>query len=171
MPLYKVIGGDGKEYGPAGIEQLRQWLAEGRVTLQTPVRLDGTNVWQTLGSLPEFTTPGTAPPASVPPPVAAPALTPSSAQPTAPAYVPNYLAQAILVTLCCCWPFGILAIVFAAQVNSKLRAGDLVGAQEASRRAKMWCWISFGLGIFVWVISLLAWFLSIILQQEGCCPL
>ncbi|OGP54706.1 MAG: hypothetical protein A2Y65_03275 [Deltaproteobacteria bacterium RBG_13_52_11] len=60
------------------------------------------------------------------------------------ATVPNYLAQAILVTIFCCVPFGIPAIVFAAQVNGKLAAGDYDGAVETSKKAKMWCWISFG---------------------------
>ena len=41
--------------------------------------------------------------------------------------VPNYLAQAILVTLFCCLPFGIVAIVYAAQVNGRLQAGDIAG--------------------------------------------
>ena len=38
-----------------------------------------------------------------------------------------------LVTLCCCLPLplGIAAIVFAAQANSKLSTGDLVGARKA----------------------------------------
>lgn len=61
--------------------------------------------------------------------------------------VPNYLVQAILVTVFCCVPFGIPAIVFAAQVNSKLEGGDYAGAVEASKRAKLWCWISFGIGL------------------------
>lgn len=61
--------------------------------------------------------------------------------------VPNYLVQSILVTLFCCLPLGIVAIVFAAQVNSKLSLGDFYGAQEASNKAKMWCWWSFGLGL------------------------
>jgi hypothetical protein len=52
-----------------------------------------------------------------------------------------------VVTACCCLPFGIAAIVFAAQVNSKLAAGDVPGAMESSRKAKMWCWIAFGLGL------------------------
>jgi len=58
--------------------------------------------------------------------------------------VPSYLAQAILVTLFCCLPFGIVAIVFAAQANGKLAAGDYAGAVDASNKARMWCWISFG---------------------------
>ena len=42
---------------------------------------------------------------------------------------------------------GILSIVFAAQVNGKLAAGDYYGAVDSSNRAKMWCWWSFGLGL------------------------
>ena len=49
-------------------------------------------------------------------------------------YVPNHLVWAILSTLFCCLPLGIVSIVFAAQVDGKRAAGDLAGAQEASRR-------------------------------------
>jgi hypothetical protein len=61
--------------------------------------------------------------------------------------VPNYLVQAILVTIFCCLPFGIASIVFAAQVNGKLDAGDYAGAQATSNKAKTWAWVSFGLGL------------------------
>jgi hypothetical protein len=70
------------------------------------------------------------------------------------AVVPNYLAQAILVTIFCCVPFGIPAIVFAAQVNGKLAAGDYTGALGASKKAKIWCWIAFGAGLGFLLISL-----------------
>jgi len=73
----------------------------------------------------------------------------------APSYVgqiPNYLVQAILVTIFCCLPFGIPAIVFAAQVNGKLNMGDYAGALQSSKTAKMWCWISFGLGLALTVV-------------------
>jgi ribosomal protein L40E len=70
------------------------------------------------------------------------------------AVVPNYLAQAILVTIFCCVPFGIPAIVFAAQVNGKLAAGDYTGALETSKKAKMWCWIAFGAGFAFVIISI-----------------
>ena len=63
------------------------------------------------------------------------------------ATVPNYLVFAILATVFCCLPAGIPAIVYAAQVNGKLQAGDLAGAQVASNNAKMWCLISLGLGL------------------------
>ena len=72
----------------------------------------------------------------------------------APANIPNYLVQSILVTLCCCLPFGIVAVVYSAQVNGKLAAGDIAGAQNASKNAKMWAWIAFGTGIVITLLSL-----------------
>ena len=66
--------------------------------------------------------------------------------------IPNYLVQAILVTFCCCLPFGIPAIIYASQVNTKKGVGDIAGAQEASANAKKWSWIAFGCGIVVWII-------------------
>jgi len=64
--------------------------------------------------------------------------------------VENYLVFAILTTVLCCLPAGIPAIVYSAQVNGKLLQGDLAGAQAAANNAKMWCWISLGLGL-AWV--------------------
>jgi len=83
------------------------------------------------------------PPPTGRPEVAAPpaALTPAMESP------PNYLVWAILSTLFCCWPTGIAAIVFAAQVSSKMQAGDIDGARRSSANAKLWCWITFGLGL------------------------
>jgi len=60
--------------------------------------------------------------------------------------VPNYLVQAIIVTLCCCLPFGIVAIIKASQVNTLLAKGDHEGALAASEEAKKWCWIAAILG-------------------------
>ena len=72
--------------------------------------------------------------------------------------VPNYLLQAILTTIFCCLPFGIVSIVYAAQVNSKLAAGDLDGAMTASRNARQWAWISFGVGIALGIAAILGQF-------------
>ena len=88
-----------------------------------------------------------------PPPPPRPSYSPGGPPPGAP--IPNYLVQSILVTLCCCLPLGVVAIIFSAQVNSKLAAGDYAGAQEASRKAKMFVWIAFGLGLVAILISLL----------------
>ena len=52
--MYKVIGADGKEYGPAAAELLRTWLQEGRITFQSRARLEGTEEWKLLSEFPEF---------------------------------------------------------------------------------------------------------------------
>lgn len=64
----------------------------------------------------------------------------------------NYLIEAILVTLCCCQPFGIVGIVFASQVNSKYATGDYLGAEQASRDAKKWLTIGAVSGIIIGAI-------------------
>lgn len=81
-----------------------------------------------------------------------------SGPPLQPAYAPNHLVEAILVTICCCVPFGIVAIVYAAQVNGKLAAGDYAGAVKDSNSAKRWCWASFSVGLVVYgLFILISW--------------
>lgn len=57
-------------------------------------------------------------------------------------FVPNHLVWAILSTLFCCLPLGIVSIVYAAQVDGKRAAGDIAGAREASGKAGMWALFS-----------------------------
>lgn len=64
-----------------------------------------------------------------------------------PQNIKNYLVESILVTLCCCLPFGIVAIVYAAQVNSKLALGDGSGAEASSQKARKWALIALILGL------------------------
>jgi len=73
----------------------------------------------------------------------------------------NYLVESIVVTICCCLPFGIAAIVFAAQVNGKLQAGDIAGAQDAANKAKMFCWIGCGIGLLVNLIVIIVQALAV----------
>ena len=60
---------------------------------------------------------------------------------------PNYLWQSIVVTILCCWPFGIPAIVYAAKVDGLKAKGDIAGAMAASASAKTWCIVAGALGI------------------------
>jgi hypothetical protein len=72
--------------------------------------------------------------------------------------VPNYLVWSILATivnLFCCFPIGIVAIVYSSQVNSKLQSGDYAGAVDASNKAKMWCLISVGVSALLFVLGIL----------------
>jgi hypothetical protein len=70
--------------------------------------------------------------------------------------VPNYLIPAIL-SIFCCTPLGVVSIIFSTQVNSKVASGDIAGAMEASRKAKMFMLIAFGLGVLTWVCVILIW--------------
>src|SRR5258707_5563142 len=67
----------------------------------------------------------------------------------APANVPNYLIPAI-ISLFCCLPLGVVGVIFAAQVNGKVAAGDTPGALESSRKAKLFSYIAIGLGLLAW---------------------
>jgi Interferon-induced transmembrane protein len=74
----------------------------------------------------------------------------------APANIPNYLVPAILATLFCCLPVGVVSIVFATQVNSKVAAGDIQGAVAASKSAKLWLIVSVCLGLLVGLVVIVA---------------
>ena len=50
--MYKIIGSDGKEYGPISLEQLRQWISQGRASGETKVKAEDAADWQTLRTLP-----------------------------------------------------------------------------------------------------------------------
>ena len=73
--------------------------------------------------------------------------------------VQNYLIPAILATIFCCLPLGVVSIIFATQVNSKVAAGDVAGAMEASKKAKMFMFIAVGLGVLSWVCAIVIWIL------------
>lgn len=67
--------------------------------------------------------------------------------------IPNHLVGSILVTLFCCLPFGIVAIVNAANVNGKVAAGDLAGAQASADKANTWMWVAFWVGLVVQLLN------------------
>src|SRR4051812_11349225 len=65
---YKIIGTDGQQYGPIGLEQLKAWAGEGRITLQTKVLRSDTNSWLPAS---QYTELNLAQPAALPPTLAA----------------------------------------------------------------------------------------------------
>jgi hypothetical protein len=149
--MFKIIGGDGRPYGPVSADQIRQWIAEGRANAQTLAQAEGSVEWKPLGQYPEFAS-SAAPPVMPPTPPGAPA---PSFQPRR--HVPSYLVPAIFSTICCCLPVGIVAIIFAAQVNTKLQAGDMPGALEASRKAQTWFWVAVVLGLLSTLLCVPLW--------------
>jgi hypothetical protein len=81
-------------------------------------------------------------------------------QQTTPPSVPpkNWLVESILVTIFCCFPIGVVAIIFAAQVNSKWAAGDYAGALESSRQAGKWTKIFFFVGLAAIILYCILFF-------------
>lgn len=76
-----------------------------------------------------------------------------NAQPAGPAPA-NYLVWAIITVLLCTIP-GIVAIVFATQVNTKWSAGDAAGAYDASKKAKTWALVGTILGAVAIVVYII----------------
>jgi len=121
--IYKIIGADGRQYGPVAAEQIRQWIAEGRVESRTLVFTAGAADWTFVGLLPEFAGlfPGGAPPAIAPP---KPGFA-AGPSPRTNSFATTGLICGILSWLffCCCggFPFNLLGLVFSliglSQVN------------------------------------------------------
>lgn len=76
--------------------------------------------------------------------------------------VSNNLVWAILTTLFCCLPLGIVSIVHAAKVNGLLAAGDVAGAREAADKAKKWAiWSAAASGVLVVLYLILVFVLGV----------
>lgn len=70
-------------------------------------------------------------------------------------YVPNNLVWAILTTLFCCLPLGIVSIVYAAKVDSLVASGDISAARDAADSARNWAIAAAVVGpilIFFWIM-------------------
>ena len=80
--------------------------------------------------------------------------------------VPNYLVYAILTTVFCCLPFGIVSIVYAAQVNSRAAGGDRLGALDASSKAKTWALVSFFCGLVPMLFYIVLMIIAVLSEQQ-----
>lgn len=68
--MFKIIGTDQKEYGPISVEQLKQWITEGRANANTLIQPMGSTEWKPLSSFPEFGIPPSLSQYSAPPALA-----------------------------------------------------------------------------------------------------
>lgn len=116
--MYKILGADGRQYGPVNADQLRRWIAEGRANAYTHTLAEGATGWKPLGTLPEF--------AALFPVAAPPAFTPATGHRRTSGYAIWGLICGILsffVCLCCCLniPLGALGLIFSltglSQIN------------------------------------------------------
>lgn len=119
--MYRIIGADQKEYGPISVEQIRQWIAEGRINAHTKVQPEGATSpeWKTAAEVPELAALLPIRPPSGPAP--APIV---MAAPTAPANNPLAvwsLVLGIASFVCCCGLAAPVAIVLGAVALSQIK--------------------------------------------------
>lgn len=83
----------------------------------------------------------------------------------------NNLVLAIIATVIsvmfCCVPHGVVSLIFASQVNKKAAAGDLQGALDSARQAKLWAFVSIALAVVGLVIAILMGVLNVLLVSIG----
>jgi hypothetical protein len=116
--MYRIIGADGKPYGPVSAEQLRAWIAERRAHAQTLAQTEGAASWKPLATFPEFADLAV-PPAYAPTPPSAGAQAPApfasaGAHPlkSSPMAVAGFVCS--LLGLICCGPLlSILGLIFS----------------------------------------------------------
>ena len=106
---YRIIGADGKTYGPVELEQIRQWLTEDRADSRTPVYVEGASNWTYLGLLPELS----AQIASSPPTIGAVGPSTSGARGTNGFATAGLICGLLSWVCCCCLPFSLLGVVFS----------------------------------------------------------
>ena len=156
---------DGKPAGPVSEDELRTLASTGAVSPTTRVWREGMGDWQPASAaLPALFGSGMgAAPAmeagtgySAPPAYAAPAPVAYAAPSgfSGPVQIENQLVKSILITLFCCLPFGIVAIIKAVEANNKAAIGDAAGAHAANAEASKW--IKYGLIAGLVVIGLYA---------------
>jgi hypothetical protein len=142
------IARDGKQFGPYTISEVNDYLGTGFLKPDDLAWHEGLSDWKPLSNIEGVRAAAPARRAPLPPPAAARASAAVKLQ----AKPKTYLVSAILTTLFCgcgAWPFGVVAIVYASQVDSKWAAGDHQGAALASEKAKMWSYIAAGVGLLV----------------------
>jgi hypothetical protein len=152
--MYKIIGADGKEYGPITPEVLRQWIAEGRADARTRVLAEGATQWQALGEAPELS--GLL--AAAPTRVLAGAAMPGVEKPRTNGLAAAGMIMGILAVTCavCCYglPFNVLGIIFSAIGLSQIKQ-DPAGQQGR------------GMAIAGLVLSIMSVFLAVLLLVFG----
>jgi hypothetical protein len=154
--MYRIIGVDGKEYGPVSADQLRQWITQGRVNSATPVLAQGAAEWKTLGVLPEFSLLfAGSPQAGAPFPAAVPVTCKSSAL-----AVTSLILGAISMTfgLCCCYglPFNITGLIFSIIALSQIKNNpERYDGKGMAIAGLVLCLLSFAVAIIIFCIAIL----------------
>lgn len=162
---YYIILND-VQLGPLDIAE----LAKLPVTATTPVWTEGMADWMPAGRVPELAHlfggagqySGPVPPPRQPQQqTQAPGMDTYSSD-IAPECPDTYLVWSLLVTVFCCLPFGIVAIVKSSNVTSAYDRGNYDLAMSESKSAKTWIIVSVILGLVTCAVSAGLQFISLL---------
>lgn len=131
---YIAKPGTQQPMGPMNVEQIRMGMQQGSITPDCVYCTPEMPQWKPLNTLPGLTPAGV--PMGVPQPMGGGmpyGQVPMQPQPN------NYLVWSILVTVLCCVPFGIVAIIKSNEVNTFWAQGRVNEAKQAAEAAKKWC--------------------------------
>ena len=137
------VGKNDEQYGPFTVNQINESIAKGEFSLEDLGWYEGLDEWKPLRNIEGIID------AAV---IASNVSSSSNNINASSEQVPSNLVWGILSTLCCCLPLGIVSIVYASKVEGYVIAGDIEKAKENSKKAAMWAWISFGLGLFFIIV-------------------
>lgn len=147
--MYKIIGNDGKPYGPVTAEKLCEWIAQNRVESRTSVLPEGATEWTFIGLLPEFAKAFSGPPPAITPPrITAPPARGTNGFATA-----GFICGLISIVCCCGCPFNILGLIFSiiamVQINKQVEKQEGWGLALAGLICSIVSLLmTFGFGIF-----------------------
>lgn len=147
--MYKIVGNDGKTYGPATAEQLLGWIKQGRMESRTPVLPEGAAEWTFAGLLPEFAREFSGPP----PVIVPPKMAPNPPQTTNGFATAGFVCGLISCICCCGCPFNVLGLVFSiiamVQINGQAQKQEGWGLALAGLiLSGLSLLLGFGFGLF-----------------------
>ena len=154
--MYTIIGGDQKEYGMLSAEDMRRWIAEGRLNALSMTKADGDEEFRPLGGFPEFV-------AALAAAAPEPSQTPASGQPASDANRDAALRQvkgpaiALVVTAI----IGLMLVAAGLVINVLMLSGVQTGLQQINdpQVQKLLSTMGGGLGIVQDIISGVAGFI------------
>lgn len=150
---YYYVNSAGEQTGPLDINAIRQL----HLDQSTLVWCEGMTQWVAASQINELA--GYL--KVTPPPQSVYATTPQSAPQPAPTQnpqnvcPPTYMSLAIITTLLCCLPLGIVGIINANKVSTLWLSGDYIGAQKSSDAAKNYCIIGMAISAVVYFFIIL----------------